>query len=127
MEAQISGNSSSGLDPEKYPACHFQGPEACEDSGKFANGTSCDCDKASILGFEGYGCSHEVAITVMCVLSSCDYGCGGPVHTLADLIDAAHNVSADNAEVAAALTSAVQQNPVAAREALESCWLGRFL
>lgn len=117
----------SDLDPAKYPACQFEGAAACNSSGVLQDGSSCDCDKASILGFEGYGCSHDVAIKVMCALCSCDEGCSDPVRELVNSIDEAHNSSTDNAVVAAALTKAVQEHPEGVRLALEANWLRRFL
>jgi len=124
--------AGSKLDPAKYPACQFEpgnkmGFSSCDDTGTLQNGISCDCDKASILGFEGYGCSHDVAIKVMCALSSCDYGCSDPVRVLVDLIDEAHNASPENEVVAVGITKAVQENPEAVQLSLDSCYLRRYL
>lgn len=117
----------SNLDPAKYPACQFEGAEACNDSGKLPDGTSCDCEKASILGFEWYGCSHEVAIKVMCALISSDYGSPDHWHPAIDQLGKIGDQEASNEVVTAHYTTWVQENPIVVQEALESCWLRRFL
>lgn len=56
-----------------HPPCQFEFwsklHPGCDEFGKLPDGSSCDCDKTSILGFEWYGCSHRVAVLVNASLS----------------------------------------------------------
>jgi hypothetical protein len=135
----VTGNTlalqacGSNLDPAKYPACHYDiDSPGCNDQGLFPDGTSCDCDRLSILGFESYGCSHEVAITVMCVLDSTDYGY--PDHIPHSQFEQLHAIIGgplgpvpDNATITAQLTAWCASNPEAVYYGLGNNWLARFL
>lgn len=123
----------STLDPAKYPACHMDlNGDGCNDQGKFKDGTSCDCDRVSILGFESMGCSHETAIKVMCALTSCDQGCIDEILTLVNQIDEIQGGPLGKAplteqQVGAALNQFVQENPEGFQIALDHSWLAEYL
>lgn len=118
----------SDLDPAKYPPCQFEGSKACNSFGDLPDGTSCDCDKTSILGFESMGCSHETAIKVMCALCSCDEGCSDPVRTLVNRIDEIQNATPHSeSAIGAGLNQLVQDNSEGFQVALDHNWLSRFL
>lgn len=123
----------SALDPTKYPACHYDiGRPGCNDQGLFPDGRSCDCSRVSILGFESYGCSHEVTIKVMCVLESTDYGYSDDIphsqfESLREIIGGPLDPVPDNATITAQLTKWVAENPEAVQYGLENDWLARFL
>lgn len=118
----------SSLDPAKYPACQFEGARACNNFGQLPDGTSCDCDKTSILGFESMGCSHDTTIKVMCALYSCDYGCSDPVRTLVNRIDEIQNqLPHSESAIGAGLNQLVQENQAGFQVALDHHWLNRFL
>jgi hypothetical protein len=124
--------SGSNLDPTRYPACHYDLTGGCNDQGLFPDGSSCDCDRVSILGFESMGCSHDTAIKVMCALTSCDEGCDDPVRSLSDTIDeiqggALGKRSLTDQEVGAALNQLVQENPEGFQVALDHNRLRQFL
>ena len=65
----------SGTTTFQYPPCSLIDlGMGCNDQGKDPDGTSCDCDKASILGFEGWGLSHRQAVLINATLGRYENG-----------------------------------------------------
>jgi hypothetical protein len=122
-------NCGSSLDPTKYPACHYDiDRPGCNDQGLFPDGSSCDCYRCNILGFESIGYSHDVAVKVMAVLESCDEGCYEPLRTLVNLIDQTRDrLGLIGPEESAGIAKLLEEHPEAVQMALDHNWIRVFL
>lgn len=126
----------SKLDPAKYPPCQFDwetsdptkyGP-CSDDKGLLPDGSSCDCNKSDIVAFESHGYSHEMAVKLMAVLTSCDEGCDEPLRSLINKIDETRDqFGLIDASEASAVTKLLEENPEAVQQALDHSYLRVFV